>query len=179
MNSEQLQNLGAYVYSNGAHESGHMTVLFKAGKLVGLRFLPHETAADGVNGIFQTDSTTQLGKEDCVALAAGMVGELVGVGQYGSERVLDDRDKVMQICSQPLENFAREAYEVIKQNLLFFVLLNIEVRRKMLALLLSISEEVYAELPDAMPLLTFDEVQHVYERAESTLARFPDGTNAL
>jgi hypothetical protein len=179
MNSEQLQNIGAYVHSNGAHESGHITVLFKAGRLVGLRFLPHEMAADGVDGVFQTDPTTPLGKEDCIALAAGMVGELVGVGHYGPERALDDRAKVQQICSQPLENFALEAYEVIKQNLLFFVLLNIEVRKKMLTLLLPLSEEDYAELPDEMPLLTLAEVQHVNERAESTLASFPGATSAL
>ena len=62
---------------------------------------------------------------------------------------------VHRIVGQPVENFALEAYEVIKQNLLFFALLNIEVRKKMFALLdhaLSLSKEDYAELPNKMSM---------------------------
>jgi len=129
----------AYVHSNSAHECGHITVLFKAGRLVGLNFLPHETAANGAKGVFETDLGTQLGKEDCVTLAAGMVGELVCVGH--SQHDLDDRQQVQRIVGQPLENFALEAYEIIKQNLLFFALLNIEVQKKMFAVLKHASED--------------------------------------
>jgi hypothetical protein len=181
MNIAQLQNLAVYVNSNGAHECGHMTVLFKAGRLVGLNFLPHEAAADGVKGVLETDAGTQLGKQDCVALAAGMVGELILVGQYDSQRLLDDREKVQQIVGQPVENFALKAYEVIRQNLLFFALLNIEVRKKMFALLkhaFSLSEGDYAKLPNEMPILTLAEVEQVYKRAESTLAGFHEKTGA-
>jgi hypothetical protein len=156
-----------------------MSVLFKARRLVGLNFLPHEAAADGVKGVLETDAGTELGKEDCVALAAGMVGELIFVGQYDSQRLLDDREKVQRIVGQPLENFALEAYEVIKQNLLFFALLNIEVRKKMFALLkyaFSLSEEDYAELPNEMPIFTLADVEQVDKRAESELARLPAKT---
>jgi hypothetical protein len=172
-----LQNLVPYVRSNSAHECGHITVLFNAGRLVGLNFLPHELAADGAKGVLETDAGTELGKEDCVALAAGMVGELICVGQYDPQRLLDDRHHVQRIVGQPVENFALEAYEIIKQNLLFFALLNIEVRKKMFALLghaFSLSEEDYAELPNEMPIMTLAEVEQVYKHAESSLAGFPE-----
>jgi hypothetical protein len=39
-----------------------MTVLFKAGRLVGLNFLPHEAATDGAKGVLETDAGTELGK---------------------------------------------------------------------------------------------------------------------
>jgi hypothetical protein len=74
MNFPHLPNLVPFVRSNSAHECGHITVLFKASRLVGLNFLPHKVAADGVKGILETDTGTQLGKEDCVALTAGMIG---------------------------------------------------------------------------------------------------------
>jgi hypothetical protein len=172
MNFRQRQNLVAYAHSNSAHECGHITVLFKAGRLVGLNFLPHETAANRAKGVFETDSGTQLGKEDCVALAAGMVGELVCVGR--SQHDLDDRQQVQQIVGQPLENLALEAYEIIKQNLLFFALLNIEVRKKMFAVLKHASEEEYSELPPKMPIITLAEVEQVYKHALSTLEGFPE-----
>ena len=172
MNFRQRQNLVAYVHSNSAHECGHITVLFKACRLVGLNFLPHETAADGAKGVFETDPGAQLGKEDCVALAAGMVGELVCVGH--SQHDLDDRQQVQRIVGQPLENFALEAYEIIKQNLLFFALLNIEVRKKMFAVLKQASEEEYSELPPKMPIITLAEVEQVYKHAVSTLEGFPE-----
>ena len=181
MNFPLLQNLPVYVHSNSAHESGHITVLFKAGRLAGLNFLPHEVAVDGVKGVLETDAGTQLGKEDCVALAAGMVGELICLGQYDSERLLDDRQQVQRIAGQPIENFALEAYEIIKQNLLFFVLLNIQVRKKMFAPLyhaFSLSEEVYAELPNKVAIITLAEVEQVYKHAESSLARFPKKAGA-
>lgn len=149
-----------------------MTVLFKAGKLVGLNFLPHETAANGVKGVFETDPGTKLGKEDCVALAAGMVGELICVGH--SQHELDDRQQVQRIVGQPIENFALEAYEIIKQNLLFFGLLNIEVRKKMFAVLKRASEEEYSGLHQKVQVITLAEVEQVYKHAVSTLAGFPD-----
>jgi hypothetical protein len=181
MNIAQQQNLADFVHSNSAHECGHMTVLFKAGRLAGLNFLPHEAAADGVKGVLETDAGTQLGKEDCVAFAAGMVGELIWLGEYDFQRLLDDREKVQQIVGQPIEDFALAAYEVIKQNLLFFTLLNIEVRKKMYALFKrtsSLSEGDYADLPNEMPIFTLAEVEQVYTRAESTLAGFHERTEA-
>jgi len=173
MNFPHLLNLVPYVRSNSAHECGHITVLFKAGRLVGLNFLPHEVAANGDKGVIETDTGTQLGKGDCVALAAGMVGELICMGH--SQHDLDDRQQVQQIVGQPLENFALEAYEIIKRNLLFFGLLCIEVRKKMLAVLgdaFSLSEEDYARLRDKMSIITLAEVDQVYRRAGSTLAGF-------
>lgn len=148
MNFSQ-QELLAYVHSNGSHECGHITVLFKAGRFRGLNFLPHEVAANGFKGVLETDAGVPLGREDCVALAAGMIGELVCIGAYDSERLLDDRRQVQQLVGQTVENFAREAYDVIRQNLLFFTLLNIEVRKKMLAVLsyaYSLSEEDHEKL---------------------------------
>jgi hypothetical protein len=168
MNNAQLEDLARYVGSNAPHECGHMTVLFKAKRLAGLNYFPHELAANGVYGVFETDAGLQIDKQDCVALAAGMVGELVAVGSYVPEQLLDDSESVRRLVGQPLENFALEAYEVIKQNLLFFVLLNIEVHKKMFAVLLSRSNE------DKIPVLTLAEVQKVYERAESTLASFSE-----
>jgi hypothetical protein len=146
-----------------------MTVLFKAGRLVGLNFLPHEAAADGLKGVWETEAETPLGKEDCVALAAGMVGELVSLGLYDSERVLDDRRQVQQLVGQPLENFALGAYEVIKENLRFFSLLNIEVQRKMFAILKHafFSGGDYAELPGKMPIVTLAEVKQIYKSAHA------------
>lgn len=179
MNIEQLENLAIYVKSNSAHESGHMTFLFKAGRLAGLDFLPHEPAADGVQGVLETNSRTALGKEDCVGLAAGMVGELIWLGHYDSQRLLDDRTKVQQIVGRPLEDFAVEAYELIKQNLLFFALLNIEVRKKMFELFnraSSLSGEDYSKLPSKLALFTLADVEQVHSRAESTLASWPART---
>jgi len=155
-----------------------MTVLFKAGTLpCGLNFLPHEVAADGVNGVLETETGT-LGKEDCVALAAGMVGELVLLGQYDSKRALDDRERVQRLVGQPIENFALEAYEIIKQNILFFTLLNIEVRNKMFVLLNSLSGENYAQLVAKMPVITLAEIEQVHGRSESLLAVFPKRAGA-
>jgi hypothetical protein len=181
MDNAQLQALTEYVYANSAHECGHMIVLFRANRLVGLNFLPHEVAADGAKGVLESEPLTQLGKEDCVGLAAGMIGELVGIGSYDPQRLLDDAEKVQQFVGQPLENFALEAYEVIKQNLFFFVLLTIEVRTKMFGVLkdaLFLPLKDYLELPDKMPIITLAEVQIVYGRAESELAGFPDMTGS-
>jgi hypothetical protein len=157
-----------------------MTVLFKADRLVGLNFLPHEVAADKVKGVFETDTGNQLGTEDCVALAAGMAGELVGLGSYDPMNSLDDKERVHQLTGQPIENFALEAYEAISQNLLFFVRLNLEVQQKMLAVLenASLSKQRYAKLDDKMPIFTLAEVEQVYNRAQSTLAGFPKKTGA-
>ena len=178
MNAPQLQILDVFVQGNSAHECGHMTVLFKAGRLVGLNFLPHKMAADGVNGILEAKTGTQLGKEDCVALAAAMVGELIVLGQYDSKRLADDTQQVQRIVGQPLENFALEAYEIIKQNLLFFALLNIEVRKNMFVFFEQLSKVDYATLPNEMPIFRLAEVKQVYKRAESILAGFPEKTEA-
>jgi hypothetical protein len=173
-------DLAEYVHSNSAHECGHITVQFKTGRFAVLNFLPHTVAANEFKGVLEAETKTQLRKEDCVALAASMVGELICLGQYDSQRLLDDREQVQRIAGQPLENFALEVYEVIKQNLIFFALLNLEVRKKMFAIvgpalsLLSFSEEAYAALPNKMPIITLAEVEQVYKHAESTLAGFPE-----
>lgn len=92
-----------------------------------------------------------------------------------SQHELDDRQHVQRMVGQPLENFALEAYEIIKQNLLFFGLLNIEVREKMFAVLKRASEEEYSGLDEKkMPIITLAGVKQVYEHAASTLAGFPD-----
>jgi hypothetical protein len=173
MTPEQRQRLTMFVRSNCAHECGHMTVQFKAGRLARLRYLPHEEAADGVPGVLETKTPTDLNKGDCVALAAGMVGELVALGKYDPERSLDDRNQVQRLAGQPLENFTREANDILQQNLLFFRLLNEEVRPKMFDLLASalfIPEYKKAELPDEITIFTLTEVEEVYKRAELILA---------
>jgi hypothetical protein len=173
------QKLAAYVVANAAHECGHMVILFKSNRLLGLNFLPHETAEDGVKGVIETDTPT-LGKEDCVAFAGGLVAELICFGLTDSPRLADDGHKVQQIAGQPLENFAHEAYEIIKQNLVFFALLNIEVRKKTLKVLLdarsSSLKGSYAGLSDKISIITLAEVEMVYKQAESTLAGFPQKT---
>lgn len=168
-------DLALYVHPNAAHECGHMTVLYRASRLVALNFLPHEAAVDGFKGVLESETKTEPGKEDCVGFAAGMIGELICLGEYSAQRADDDRKHVQRLVGQPLENFALGAYEVIKQNLLFFVLLNIEVRKKMFELLkevLSRSKEDYAKLDDKIAIFTLAEVEEVYKRAEATLAHF-------
>jgi hypothetical protein len=175
MTPEQQQRLTMFVRSNCPHECGHMTVQFKAGRLDRLRYLPHEMAADGFTGVLETKTPTDLNKGDCVALAAGMIGETVFLGEYDPERSLDDQNQVQRLAGQPLENFTREANEIIQQNLLFFRLLNEEVRPKMFDLLASalfIPEYKKAELPDQMTIFTLAEVEKVYKRAELIFAGF-------
>lgn len=162
-----------YIASNSAHECGHMTVLFKAERLAGLDFLPHELAFDGAKGVLETATRTELGREDCVALAAGMVAELIYSGS--SRHAGDDEQRVEQIAGQPLEDFALEAYDAIQQNLLFFGLLNIAVQAKMLVFFIktfSLSDADYAVLPPRMSIFNLAEVGEVYQRAEDTLASF-------
>ena len=164
-----MQDLDLLTYARGtsAHECGHMVVLFKEGRLVDLNFLPHETAADGTKGVFEANTGTELGEEDCVALAAGMAGELVYLGQYDSERVLHDRQQVQRLVGKALEDFAPEAQDVINQNLRFFSLLNIEVRNKISALLLALWVVDWEKLPPKIPITTLAQVEQVYQRAES------------
>jgi hypothetical protein len=164
-----MQDLDVPSYARGtsAHECGHMLVLFKKGRLVDLNFLPHETAADGTKGVFEADTGTELGEEDCVALSAGMAGELVYLGQYDTERVLHDRQQVQRLVGKTLDDFAPEAQEVIKQNLRFFSLLNIEVRNKITALLLALGGVNWERLPPKIPIITLAQVEQVYQRAES------------
>ena len=68
-----MQNLDLLTYAcwASAHECGHLVVLFKEHRLVDLNFLSHETAADGIKGVFEANTGTEPGEEDCVALAAG------------------------------------------------------------------------------------------------------------
>lgn len=174
-----LQSFLTYVHKNAAHECGHMTVLFKAGRLSDLNFFPHGKALNGVEGVLETGTKTELRKEDCVALAASMISELICLGEDDSERLADDREQAQLLVGEPLENFALRAYEVIKENLVFFGLLYIEVQRNMVAvlgpILVSLSKEDYAKLPDdKIAIFTLAEVERVYERAESHLLGFLD-----
>ena len=166
-------DLLTFARGNSAHESGHIVVLFKAGRLDELRFLPHETAADGIKGVFEANTGTELGKEDCVALAAGMAGELVCLGHYDPERVLHDRKQIQRIVGKALEDFAPEAQETIEQNLRFFSLLNIEVLNRITALLLGLGRVDWEKLPPTIPIITLAEVEQVYQRAESEKSTTP------
>lgn len=177
MNFRQRQDLVKFVQGNSAHECAHMAVLFKASRLADLNYFPHQMAANGFKGVIEsTTKTRQLAKEDCVALAASMIGELIVLGVYDPDRLLDDRQQVQRLVGQPLENFVLEAYEVIKQNLLFFALLNTEVRKKMFTVLKEalFPEQPSVVLPDVMPIFTLAEVEGVYKRAVSTLEGFPE-----
>jgi hypothetical protein len=179
MNFQQLQDLVKFVQGNSAHECAHMTVLFKASRLADLNYFPHEMAANGFKGVIESTTKTELAEEDCVALAASMIGESIILGEYDADRLLDDRQQVRRLVDQPLENFVLEAYEIIKQNLLFFALLNVEVRKKMFTVLkeaLSVPEEDSGALPKVMPIFKLAEVEQVYKRAESILAGFPGKT---
>jgi hypothetical protein len=145
-----------------------MTILFKAGRLIGLDFLPHDSAFDGVKGVVETNTPT-LAAEDCVALAGGMAGEIVGLGSYDPARLLDDRQQIGRLAGEPLEMFAPEAYRIILENSAFFKLLHAEVRIKMLAVLsgaFSLSEFDYERLPARVPIITLAEVQRIYARTE-------------
>ncbi len=172
MDFGQQWKLAMFVRANGSHECGHITVLFKKSKdkLRGLDFLPHEEALDGSKGIFEVD-TMELTKEDCIALAAGAVGELVGTGQYDPQRSLDDRNKIKAITGQPLEDFILEAYAVVQESLLFFTLLNIRIQQKMYSLL-DISSEDYVKLPARMSVVTLAEIEQASEQAQSILKSF-------
>lgn len=160
-------DLPTYARETSAHECGHMVVLFKDGRLVDLSFLPHETAADGIKGVFEATTVTELGKEDCVALAAGMAGELVYLGKYNPARVVHDEQQVQEIVGKPLEDFAPKADEVIRRNLRFFSLLNIEVQNKISALLLRLGGVDSEKLPPRIPVITLAQIKQVYQRAES------------
>jgi hypothetical protein len=164
-----MKDLDLVTYASGtsAHECGHIVVLFKAGRLIDLSFLPHEVAADGNKGVFEADTGTELGARDCVALAAGMAGELVYGGKYDPERVLHDREQVQQLVGKSLEDFAPEALETIRQNLHFFSLLNIKVSKRITALLLLLGGMDWEELPPKIPVVTLAEVEHVYRSAKS------------
>ena len=168
--------LALYVTANAAHECGHMTVLYTKQRLLGLNFLPHATAVDGVRGVVETD-TPPLCKEDCVALAASIVGELVCLGQYDEKRIRDDRENAARFSDQPLESFVSEAYTIIQKNLLFFSLLHIEVRTKLLVVLAkvySLPLEKIASLPTKIPIMTLSDVKRVHQKAGELIASVPD-----
>ena len=144
-----------------------MVVLFKASRLLDLRFLPHETAVDGDKGVFETNTGTELREEDCVALAGGMAGELVHLGQYDPKRVLHDRQQIQRLVGKALEDFAPQAQEIIKQNLRFFSLLNTEVQNKIYALLLDLGRVDWEKLDPEITIITLAQVEQIYQRTES------------
>jgi len=177
MNLRDSQKLAKFAYEIAAHECGHMVVLFTADRLDALNFYPHETAFDGSKGVVQTDAKSAIGKEDCAALAGSLVAELICFGSCDSPRLDDDRQLIQRIAGHPLENFALSAYEVIKQNIVFFGLLRIEVQKTLFAVLHeAFWAKCYAALPIKMPVISLAEVKQVHKRAESTLAGFPRKT---
>ena len=160
------------------HECGHIVVLFAKNKAQitskGLVFYPRKLALDGSQGVTEV-TTTELTADDCTALAASAVGELLYTGRYDGDRVLDDRNVIENLSGQPLENFILEAYATIQENLLFFNLLVLRVSSKMVLLfghVCSIPVERWNELPETMPVLTFDEIKQTYEQAQSILKNF-------
>jgi hypothetical protein len=144
-----------------------MVVLFKGRRLVDLRFLPHETAADGSKGVFEASPVTELGEKDCVALAAGMAGELAAFGKYDPLRVAHDRQQVERLVSKPLEDFLPEAQRIIEQNLHFFSLLNTEVLPRITFLLSALGGVDWKSLPPKITIVTLAQVDQVYRRSES------------
>jgi hypothetical protein len=92
---------------------------------------------------------------------------LVFLGRYDSGRVLHDRQQVQRLVGKALEDFAPEAQKVIKQNLRFFSLLNIEMRNKISALLSALVVADWQKLRPKIPIITLAEVEQVYQRAES------------
>ena len=160
-----------YLYPNTPHECGHMTVLFKANRLTGLTFFPHEMGKDGRAGIFEA-SCGEVRKEDCVALAAGMVGELVLTGAYSNLRCDTDRKQLLAFSKEPLENFAHEAYEIISANLLFFMMLNKAVGKEMYLTLENAFAPGAGRQPDSVTVFSLAQTNEVYKEAESALSRF-------
>jgi hypothetical protein len=177
MTPYNFQQIKARAKGTSAHECGHMTVLFKARRLKKLNYFPRREAFDGVLGVFESTTVTEPTKEDCVAFAASMIGELIVLGKWDKKRLLDDREQVKQLVNQPLENFALEAYEIIKKNLLFFALLNNEVGTKLVRFYDEISEGKHT-LEAEVTIFTLAEVEEVYKRAESILAGFPKRAGA-
>ncbi len=173
MNFPDPQTRAKYAHENAAHECGHMVILFKANRLLGLNFLPHGTADDGVKGVLETDTPT-LVREDCVAFAGSLVAELICFGLSDSPRISDDRRMVKHLSGQPLENFAPQAHEIITQNLVFFELLRSEVEKKLYKVLNdAFSARSYTALPEKIPIISLTEVEQIYKRAQSTLAGLP------
>jgi hypothetical protein len=172
MTPYNFEELKARAKGTSAHECGHMTVLFKTHRLNNLSYFPHKKAFDGVPGVFESTAVSDPTKEDCAAFAASMIGELIALGKYDKKRLLDDREQVKRLANQPLENFALEAYEKIKENLLFFALLNKEVGNKMLRLFAEIEDGEHT-VEDEVTIFTLAEVEAVHKRAELILADFP------
>jgi hypothetical protein len=147
-----LQDLSTFVYENTAHECGHIVILLKAKRLAGLNFLPHELAEDKTTGVLETNVGDQLNKDDCVALAGGMAGELIYLGKPNRKRLLDDRKNVRRLVGRPLKDFVPDACKIIKDNLRFFELLNIDVRKRMLAVMKNARSLSPASPPSIHPI---------------------------
>ena len=162
-----MQDLITYAHDTSAHECGHVVVLFKEGRFVDLNFLPHKEALNGSKGVFEVNTGIALGEQDCVALAAGMAGELVDRGEYDSEHVRDDEQQIQRLVGKTLKDFATQAKNVIEQNLCFFSLLNTEVRKRIIELLLGLGGLDWDKLPSKIPVITLAEVEQIYQRARS------------
>ena len=143
------------------------------GRFVIFHFMPREVAGDGSNGVLEANVGTALKREDCPAIAASMIGELIIMGDYDPDTIRDDEK---DLAGKRLEDFAREAYEIIKENILFFTLLNIEARKKIMLVLnqfWNATPSQQAAMPQSITLLTLDEVDQLYSKAESIVASLP------
>ena len=162
-----MNDLDKYVRENSAHETGHMTVLFKADRFAGLYFLPHEKAANGIRGVIDTRLKTQSNRGDCPAFAAGMVAEVILPGQCDPERCLDDREQVQRLTGQILEDFAPDARAIIEQDMPFFELLHRKAQQQMSVFFYGLCGRNYAALPQEMQVLTLADVEFIHELAKS------------
>ncbi len=160
-----------YALQTAAHECGHMTVLYKSGRLKGLNFFPRLKSFNGEGGVFETD-TPVLTKDDCPALAASLVAELICLGNYTEDHLADDRDRVKDLSGgASLESFVPAAYEIIQKNLLFFSLLHERVKVNITPVLVNYFAAHGAGMPDKVEVVTLAEVDAVYSKSLDLLAR--------
>jgi hypothetical protein len=166
MTKEQIM----FALSTAAHECGHMTVLYKSSRLKGLNFFPRRKSFSGFAGVSEAD-TPELTKADCPAFAASLVGELLFLGFHDRDGSLaDDREEIRKLSgSAKLESFVPQAYAVIRENLLFFSLLHVLVKVKIVPVL----ETFWAGLPqtDKVEIVTLAEVDAVHSKSLDLLAK--------
>jgi hypothetical protein len=162
-----LQDLPTYAIENSAHECGHMIVLFKAIRLDGLYFLPHEMALDGTQGVLETNATSELRSDDCAALAGGAARELVYFGNFNLVRCAHDRQTLRQYTEKDLEHFVPIAETIIRENLRFFSLLTVEVRDRIISCFTLVECIDYSDLDSTIPIITSSEVGEIYKASSS------------
>lgn len=157
-----MYDLETYALETAAHEAGHMVILFEAGRLKSLDFLPQELGADGNEGVFESRTVTPPGKGDCVAFAGGVAGERIYFGHNNPNHALDDRQQVQLLVGKDLDDFVPEAEKIITRDLRFFSLLVNEIRDQILMLLLTIQGSNWKLLPPRMPIYKRDQVEQIH-----------------